>query len=118
MKIHTHRERGAHVIEIRGNMVGGPENSDRFHSTVKEILAEGPPAVVLDLTDCAYVQSPGVGMIMRAYTSIGTAGGSLKLVVDTERVRNLFNLIQLYRVLEIHETRESALDALEASAEA
>ena len=53
-----------------------------------------------------------------ARTSILNLNRTLKLVVDTERVRHLFDLLRLFRVLDIHETPEEALDLVGAEAEA
>lgn len=118
MKVKTQEAHGVCVLSVKGPMVGGPDNSDRFHAAIDEALQEGHRHFVIDLTACDYVQSPGVGMIMSARTSVLNRDGSLKLVINTERVRNLVNLLQLYRVLEIHETLQAALDSVEASSEA
>jgi anti-sigma B factor antagonist len=102
-----HKEAPLAVVEIDGAMGGGP-HADSFRSDILALADEGWVNVILDLSKVRYVYSPGIGMILGAYTSLRNRGGEMKLVVNTERVRNLLHLIQLYKVLDIPESREEA----------
>jgi len=107
MSWHARQESPLSIVEIEGPMGGGP-HADTFRQDVLRLAEEGWVNAIFDLSKVRYVYSPGVGMILGAYTSLRNRGGDLKLVVNTERIRNLFHLIQLYKVLDIHEDLESA----------
>lgn len=116
MKYQVRQEGSLSIVEIEGNMVGGPQ-ADEFRQFVSDLIDGGARRVIFDLSRVRYVASPGAGMIIGTYTSLKHRGGVLKLVVATERVRNLVNLIQLYRILDVYETLEEAVASFEEQGE-
>ena len=112
MKYQARQEGSLTIVEIQGNMVGGP-SADEFRQYMVELIEGGARKIILDLSRVRYVASPGAGMIIGTHTTLKNRGGVLKLVVATERVKNLVNLIQLYRILEVYETVEEAIVSFE-----
>ena len=51
----------------------------------------------------------GVGLVLRCRGTIGDAGGSVKIVLDGE-ARDLFTFMELYKMFELHEDVEGALE--------
>ncbi len=108
MHYRAHEEGPITVISFGGNMTGGPD-ADTFRAFHRKLMGEGRKLFIFDLSGVKYVSSCGAGMIIGAHTRLSEEGGVLKLVVNTERVRNLLHLIQLYRVMKIHDTLEETL---------
>ncbi len=108
MQYQVYEEGPITVVSFRGRMTGGPA-ADEFRVVHRKLIGKGRRLFLFDLSRVKYVTSCGAGVIIGAHTRATEQGGRLKLVVDTERVRNLLHLIQLYRVMEIHETLEEAL---------
>jgi anti-sigma B factor antagonist len=79
---------------------------------VEEALA-GPiqagKRVVLDLTECVFIDSAGLRTLLGARSAADSAGGSLVLVVSEPGLLRVFEVVGLGGVLEIHDTLAGAL---------
>ena len=64
MKLSQKEVRGVTVVEVRGKLVGGPDNSDLFHDFFKQLLAEGKKYAVVDLGRTAWANSQGIGFLI------------------------------------------------------
>ncbi len=70
---------------------------------------ERPPAVnILDLTDCPYVDSTGLGMIVRHYVRCKGKGIRLIAAGVNPRVLELFKLTKVHEVIPMTATVEAA----------
>jgi anti-sigma B factor antagonist len=88
-------------------------------STVSEFkrwfapIASRSKRVVLDLETVLFVDSSGLGALLSALRELTAVEGDLKLCQVQRRVRVMFELVRMDRVLSLHETREDALAAFE-----
>lgn len=64
--------------------------------------------VVLDLEAVPYIDSLGVGEIVRAYSAVARAGGALKLARVSPRVHEVLHTTQLTKVLAVFDSVERA----------
>ena len=117
MKYKARKEGPITIVTITGNMVGGAI-CDEFRQYMESLVEEGARHVIFDLTDVHYVASAGAGLIVAAFTSLKNRGGDLRLVVATERVRNLLHLIRLYRMMKVYETLAEAIASCKESVKA
>ena len=67
--------------------------------------------ILLNLADVPYIDSAGLGEIVRTYTTVSRQGGQLKLVNLTNRITDLLSITKL---LTVFETFESESDALQS----
>jgi anti-anti-sigma factor len=65
--------------------------------------------VVLDLTECQFIDSSGLRTLLGARSAAESAGGSLALVVADRGLLRVFEVVGLAAVLEIHDTLDHAL---------
>ena len=56
------------------------ESCDLLRETIDDLLAKGYSRLVLDLTALSYLDSAGVGEIVRSFTKISRRGGSMRWV--------------------------------------
>jgi anti-sigma B factor antagonist len=93
------------VIVVDGELdaMSGPELSE----TVTDQLADHQ-ALVIDLTGVAFIDSSGLGVLVRALKQSREAGGQLTLVIDSEQTLKLFHITALDQTFEIAATREAA----------
>ena len=68
-------------------------------------------AIVLHLGEVAFVDSSGLGTIVRTLTSVRQKGGDLKLCNVPEHTRKVLNLTNLTKLFDTHESEESAVSA-------
>ena len=97
------------VVRCNGRIVGGRE-SEALREHIIRLLRDRR-AIVLHLGEIGFVDSSGLGAIVRSLTSIRQAHGDLKLCNVPEHLLKLFELSRLTIVFAIHESEEKAVSA-------
>jgi len=63
-----------------------------------------------------YIDSSGLGEVVRIYTTVSRQGGSLKLLNLTKRITDLLSITKLLTVFETFESENEAVRSFSASA--
>ena len=71
---------------------------------------------MLNLADVPYIDSAGLGEIVRTYTTVSRQGGSLKLLSLTKRITDLLSITKLLTVFETFESEQDAVKSFAGSA--
>ncbi len=108
MKISERMNGEVVVLELSGDIQGGPD-SDLFRSKIAELIEKDSKNVVLDLSGVPWMNSTGVGIIVSGFTSLGNAGGAMKLLNLKERVKSILMVTKLLSVFESYYTEEEAV---------
>ena len=114
MKFKKRERDGVVIIDVSGQLMGGPE-ADAFHALVKEVLEGGSKQLLVNLAKVTWMNSTGLGILLRAYASVCNADGQLKLMKLTDRVRSLIVITKLYTIFEIFEEEDEALASFQAA---
>lgn len=97
------------VLELTDRLTVETEND--LKQAVRRQLDAGRKHLVLDLARVPYVDSCGLGTMVQAYVSAHRAGGSVKLLNVTPRVRHLLTITRLLTVFEFYQPRPNAVGA-------
>ncbi len=97
------------VVCCNGRIVAG-EESEALRSHVSWLLHDRR-SIVLHLGDVVFIDSSGLGMIVRTLTSVRQAHGELKLCNVPEHVRKVLELSHLAKLFDSHESEETAVAA-------
>lgn len=116
MKISSRYAADATIVDVSGKLIGGLENSERFHTLFKNLLTEGRNRIVVNLKDTPWADSQGIGILIGAYTSVRNADGDLVLAAPSPRVCSLLAVTRLDQLFEVRETEGEALDYLRSAA--
>jgi anti-sigma B factor antagonist len=100
------------ILDVRGHMTLGEQESHLFRH-VSALADAGCRRIVLNLQHVSYVDSVGVGEIIRVYLHLQRRGGMLRLCGIGPRVSELLETTQLDRVLPISESEADAVASLE-----
>ena len=73
------------------------------------VVSSGVTAVVVDLTGVEFLDSTGLSVIVKALKRVREAGGTLSVVVASERVAKVFRITGLDQILPVHPTLAEAL---------
>jgi anti-anti-sigma factor len=65
--------------------------------------------VVVDLTECGFIDSSGLRALVRARSAAEQAGGSLALVIADPALRRVLEVAALDTVFDVHDSRGGAL---------
>lgn len=96
------------VIELEGELMGGPE-ADEFRKVIDNAIKDEKNKVVVDMTKVKWMNSSGLGMLMSALTSLRSSGGELKLANISERVRRPIQITRLDSVFEEFDSVDEAI---------
>jgi len=88
----------AALVRCHGELVAGV--TDVLYREVRPLFPD-VKRIILDLKELTYVDSSGLGTILRLYVSAKTAGCSLELANIGARVRQVLGITNLISVLTI-----------------
>jgi anti-sigma B factor antagonist len=89
------RSAEATVVRCHGALVTGTSNI--LQREVKELIG-GSAKIVLDLKDLTYIDSMGIGSLVRLYVSAKSSGCSLQLINISGRVQQVLGITNLLTV--------------------
>jgi anti-sigma B factor antagonist len=103
------REIGAvTILDLSGKITLG-EGDALLKDKLNSLLHQGKKNVLLNLEQVSYVDSAGLGAIVRAYTTVAREGGSLKLSNVTKKLQDLLSITKLLTVFETFDSEDEAL---------
>lgn len=81
-------------LDVKGKLVSG--DGDRvLRETLERLVASGTSPIVLNLLEVSYVDSAGLGEIVRGHNLIRRKGGDLRVMHLSERVREMVKRLRL-----------------------
>src|ERR1035437_3384222 len=86
------------VVRLSGKLVAG--TTDVLYQEVRRLIPDSKK-IVLDLSDLAYMDSIGLGTVIRLYVSAKSAGCDLQLINLSKRIRELLGVTNLLSVFTI-----------------
>ncbi|GAB1349016.1 STAS domain-containing protein [Ignavibacteriales bacterium] len=108
MKMKVTERYEAIVIELKGNVLGGPE-ANEYSDTIKKFLSEGKKNIVVDLGEVKFMNSSGLGMLIAGLTTVNKEDGKLKLANVEEKIHSLLVITKLVTIFESYPSVEEAL---------
>ena len=103
------------VLDLKGKMTLG-EGDELLKDKVNSLVNQGHKKIVLNLADVPYIDSAGLGEVVRTYTTVSRQGGSLKLLNLTKRITDLLAITKLLTVFETFDTEGEAIKSFAAKA--
>jgi anti-sigma B factor antagonist len=100
------------LVDVTGKLTSF--ESKAFHELIHGLLAEGHTNIVLNLTGLEYLDSSGIGELVRNYMSVVKKGGAMKVVGLAPRVEEILKVTQLYQVFPEFPDEASALESFSA----
>ncbi len=108
MKISVRKAKDVVVIDVEGNIVLG-EGDVEIKRAVDGLIQKGSTKVILNMAKVSYVDSAGLGEIMRCFTALRRDGGDFKLLSPGQRILDLLNITKLLNVFDIYDNEASAV---------
>src|SRR5579864_6097341 len=97
------------VIKAAGRIVAGPE-AQKVESHLSKLHTDCRD-LVLDVAEVSFIDSSGLGTLVRLVARIRRSGGDLKLCAAPPLVHRLLKLTNLIQVFDVHESEVGALSA-------
>ena len=112
MKIEERAVDGVTILDLQGKMLIG-EGDELLREKINSLVENGTQKIVLNLADVPYVDSAGLGEIVRCYTTVSRKSGKLKLLNLTKRIQDLLSITKLLTVFDTYDTEEEAVKSFE-----
>ena len=102
------------VLDIKGRVQLG-EGDEMLKDKVNSLLNQGYKKIVLNLAEVPYIDSAGLGEIVRTYTTVSRQGGNLKLLNLTKRITDLLAITKLLTVFETFDSENDAVQSFSSA---
>jgi anti-sigma B factor antagonist len=96
------------ILDLKGKITLG-EGDEALKDKINSLILQNRKRILLNLEDVPYIDSAGLGEIVRTYTTVSRQGGQLKLVNLTKRITDLLSITKLLTVFETFESEPEAL---------
>ena len=103
------------LLDLKGKMTLG-EGDELLKDKINSLILQGRRKIVLNLADVPYIDSAGLGEIVRTYTTVSRQSGQLKLLNLTKRIEDLLSITKLLTVFETYDSEADAIRSFSSSA--
>lgn len=110
MKLTTKDDGHVTILTVDGDLVIG-ESESLFKRTVVRLLEEGKVNLLVDMRRVNFLDSSGLGALVRAMTNSQKEGGQTKLLGAGPQVKKLLEMTKLDSVLENFTDMETAVSS-------
>ena len=98
------------ILDLKGKMTLG-EGDELLKDKVNSLMNQGRKKILMNLGDVPYIDSAGLGEIVRTYTTVSRQGGKLKLLNLTKRIQDLLAITKLLTVFETYDSEQEAIQS-------
>ena len=96
------------LLDLQGKILIG-EGDDQLREAVTKLADSNRTKILLNLAEVPYVDSAGLGEIVRCYTTVSRKGGKLKLLHLTKKIQDLLAITKLLTVFETYDTEDEGV---------
>lgn len=90
------------------------EKTSEFRNEIYNALEANLKNIVIDFSNCDFIDSAGLGVLVSSYKKAMEQKGNLKLAaIDNLKVLKIFQLTRLDKVFDIYPTLEEAMHSFE-----
>jgi anti-sigma B factor antagonist len=101
------------ILDLTGKLTLG-EGDESLRQAISALLAAGNKKIVLNLGGVPYIDSAGLGEVVRTHTTVSKQGGSLKLLNLTKRIEDLLAITKLLTVFDTYDSEADAIKSFSA----
>jgi len=97
-----------HILDCSGKITLGKGTMD-VRNTICDVLRMGGRKIVLNLADVNYIDSSGVGELVRTYSTVVNQGGQLKLLCLTKKIQDILAITRLLTVFPVYDSETATI---------
>ena len=112
MKIKKKDHNGITILDLSGEMYGGPENM-KLVDVVLELADEGILDLVINLSRVKWISSTGLGILVSARSKYAKKGGVIKLSHPNDRVLGILQVTRLNLIFDVYDSEKEAVESLQ-----
>ncbi len=98
------------IVDMSGQITLG-EGVVQLRELIRQRLGKGEKHLLLNLADVTYIDTTGMGDLVRGFATVSNQGGHLKLLNLSGKVKELMQVTRLYAVFEIYDDEGKAISS-------
>jgi anti-anti-sigma factor len=108
-------EDGVRIVSVQGEL--DLSTAPELEARLDEIVSSGDASLLIDLSECEFIDSTGIALIVRAWQRLdrsagGEGNGRVVICSSNDQVRRVLDITGLELSIPVHGSRDDALDAL------
>lgn len=105
-------ENGVRTVSVRGEL--DLSTAPQLEGPLEQVLESGDGSVLIDLSQCEFIDSTGIALIVRAWQRLdsGENGRALVICSQNDQVRRVLEITGLELSIPVHLTRDEAIAAI------
>jgi anti-sigma B factor antagonist len=101
------------ILDLTGKLTLG-DGDELMRNKINGLVQVGVKKIILNLGDVPYIDSAGLGEVVRSYTTVKKHEGMLKLLNLTKRIQDLLAITKLLTVFDTYENEADAVTSFRA----
>ena len=115
LKMTNRQVDGVTVVDLNGKITIGQESA-QLRQTIQNLASKGNRRILFNLGEVSYIDSTGLGELVRGFVTVSRQGGTLKLLSLTRKVHDLLQIVKLHTIFEIFDDENQAIQSFEVEA--
>ncbi len=103
---------GVQVVSVVGELDAA--TAPQLDDTLKQTLSSSVGAILIDLSDCSFIDSTGLGVVVSGRTRAREKDQRFELCCAADQARRILEITGLDDAFGLYETRDDALAAIVA----
>jgi anti-sigma B factor antagonist len=113
MHIDERRVGDVTILDLKGKLTLG-DGDELLRGKINGLVQAGVKKIVLNLGEVPYIDSAGLGEVVRTYTTVKKQDGMLKLLNLTKRIQDLLMITKLLTVFDTFDNEAEAIKSFSA----
>jgi anti-sigma B factor antagonist len=111
MKFKTTHQGAVTIIQLQGNLMGGPDAA-ALNEKLHAVVAAGKNQVVVDLSGVDFMNSSGLSILIGGASLLKNAQGKLVLACASPKIASLIKITKLSALFDQYNSIDEAVTAL------
>lgn len=108
MKIEKRKHGNVTILDLKGKILFG-DGIEELRQSINGALKDKEKQLVLNFAEVPYLDSTGLGEVVRSYTTLKKEGGTVKIANLSNKVKDLMMVTKLITVFETFENENEAV---------
>ena len=108
MKIEKRKKGNVAILDLKGKILFG-DGIDELRNSINAAIKDNEKFLVLNFAEVPYLDSTGLGEVVRSYTTLKKEGGTVKIANLTNKVKDLMMVTKLITVFETFNNEDEAV---------
>ncbi len=96
------------IVRLEGKLTFGNDIQD-FRQAMETLKRENVKNILFNTENLSVIDSSGLGELIRAYTTFSKAGGKVKILKLSEKLKDLLVVTKIITIFETYDNEEDAL---------